>query len=190
MELLGERQLAAPRQVVWDTLNDAAVLKICLRGCDRLEKVSESTFEATIAAKVGPVRTTFIGSVTLSDVDPPSAYTISFEGKGGAAGFAKGKAKVRLSEDGGGTRLQYTDDASLGGKLGQMGSRVVDGVARQMADDFFGQFAEIVGRAAGPEAVPAPPSAAPANAWVAVRKWALIGLGVAALALVAFFLSR
>jgi uncharacterized protein len=190
MQMLGERQIAAPRQVVWDTLNDARVLKSCLRGCDRLERVSEAKFEATIAARVGPIKTTFVGWVALSDIDPPTAYTISFEGKGGAAGFAKGRARVRLSEGGGGTLLQYAVDASLGGKMGQMGSRVVDGVARQLADDFFGQFAEIIGHSADADNAVAPTAIELQGKRPSPLQWWLVGLALTALALAGFFLLR
>ncbi|MCC6197517.1 MAG: carbon monoxide dehydrogenase subunit G [Burkholderiales bacterium] len=186
MEMLGERLIGAPRQVIWDTLNDAAALKRCLPGCDRLEKVSDSAFEATITAKVGPVKTTFVGSVTLSDINPPSAYTISFEGKGGAAGFAKGSAKVQLADRDGGTHLQYVVAASLGGKLGQMGSRVVDGVARQMADDFFGRFADIVTPQAIAERQAITPSAGLPETRISPLQWALAGLAVIVLAIIAF----
>lgn len=190
MELLGERQLAASRQVVWEALNDPAMLKDCLRGCDRLSKVSDSTFEATIAAKVGPIRATFLGSVALSDIDAPSSYTIAFEGKGGAAGFAKGKARVQLADAGGGTLLRYVVDASLGGKLGQMGSRVVDGVAREMADDFFGRFADAVGRTAAAEAAAAPVPATAEGAGSSARRWTIVAALGAALAVATWLLLR
>lgn len=190
MELLGERQLAASRQVVWEALNDPATLKDCLRGCDRLAKVSDSSFEATIAAKVGPIKATFQGSVALSDVEPPSSYTIAFEGKGGAAGYAKGRARVQLADAGDGTLLRYAVDASLGGKLGQMGSRVVDGVAREMADDFFSRFADVVGRAAVAEAVAAPVPAAGPEARTSARRWAIVAAVAAALAVAAWLLLR
>jgi len=186
MEMLGERLINAPRQVVWDALNYATALKNCLPGCDRLEKVSESAFEATITAKVGPVKTTFVGSVTLSDIDPPNAYTISFEGKGGAAGFAKGRAKVRLAEGDGVTNLQYVIAASLGGKLGQLGSRVIDGVARQMADDFFGRFAEVIGPSAPAEKLVETRATAPERSRISLLQWALLGLALTAFAVIAF----
>lgn len=189
MEMLGERLISAPRQVIWDTLNDATALKNCLPGCDHLEKVSESTFEATITAKVGPVKTTFVGSVTLSDIDPPSAYTISFEGKGGAAGFAKGSAKVRLAEGDGVTHLQYVVAASLGGKLGQLGSRVIDGVARQMADDFFGRFAEIIGQSTDAGKLLARQATISERRWISPLQWALIGLALIASAIVGFLVG-
>lgn len=190
MELLGDQKLAAPRKVVWEMLNDPVALKSCLRGCDRLEKMSDSTFEATIAANVGPIKATFVGWMTLSDVDPPKGYTIAFEGKGGAAGFAKGQARVRLTEAEAGTLLEYAVNASLGGKLGQMGSRVVDGVARQLAADFFAQFAEFVGTAAtslpGPSSLPGEDMRATKSA----RHWILAGIGLAVLIILAFLLLR
>jgi hypothetical protein len=190
MEMQGERLINAPRQVIWDALNDATTLKNCLPGCDRLEKVSESAFEATITAKVGPVKTTFVGSVTLSDVDPPDAYTISFEGKGGPAGFAKGSAKVRLAEDDGITRLQYVIAASLGGKLGQLGSRVIDGVARQMADDFFGRFADVIGPSAPAEKLVETRAADAQRSRVSPLQWTLFGLALAAFAVIWFLIGR
>jgi hypothetical protein len=190
MEMLGERLISAPRQVIWDTLNDATALKNCLPGCDRLEKTSESTFEATITAKVGPVKTTFVGSVTLSDIDPPNAYTISFEGKGGAAGFAKGSAKVRLAEGDGVTHLQYVIAASLGGKLGQLGARVIDGVARQMADDFFGRFADVIGPPVAAEKRVETRVPRPERSRIAPLQWVLAGLALAALAVIGFLVLR
>ena len=190
MEMQGERLINAPRQVIWDALNDATTLKNCLPGCDRLEKVSESAFEATITAKVGPVKTTFVGSVTLSDVDPPDAYTISFEGKGGPAGFAKGSAKVRLAEDDGITRLQYVIAASLGGKLGQLGSRVIDGVARQMADDFFGRYADVIVPSAPAEKLVETRAADAQRSRVSPLQWTLFGLALAAFAVIWFLIGR
>ncbi len=190
MEMQGERLIGASRQVIWENLNDAAVLKICVPGCDRLERVSDSAFEATITAKVGPVKTTFVGSVTLSNIDPPSAYTISFEGKGGAAGFAKGSAMVRLAERDGVTHLRYVVAASLGGKLGQLGSRVIDGVARQMADDFFGRFVEIVGPSAAAEELVVAPATLPGGYRISTLQWGLVALALTVLVVIALFVAR
>jgi len=146
MELHGEYQIAAPRQAVWDALNDPDVLKQCIPGCDTLERVSDTEMSATVTAKVGPVKAMFKGAVTLSDIDPPNGYTISGEGKGGAAGFAKGGAKVVLEDaEGGGTLLRYEVDAMVGGKLAQIGSRLIDATAKKMSRDFFGAFAAMVG---------------------------------------------
>ena len=142
MEMSGEFRIHAPLQVVWDSLNDPIVLKSCLKGCEQLDKLSDTAFAAILVVKVGPIKTTFAADIKLSDIDPPNAYVISGEGKGGSAGFAKGSAKVRLSNDDGVTVLAYTVDARVGGKLGQMGARVVDPVARRMADDFFGKLTE------------------------------------------------
>jgi hypothetical protein len=145
MELTGEQRIEADRTKVWDALNDPDVLKQCIPGCEALEKVSDTEFNADVTAKVGPVKAKFKGHVTLSDLDPPNGYTLSGEGKGGAAGFGKGEAKVALEEDGaGGTILRYTAHATVGGKLAQIGSRIVDGVANKMAGDFFANFNEIV----------------------------------------------
>jgi carbon monoxide dehydrogenase subunit G len=119
-------------------LNDPEVLKLCIPGCEELDKTSDTGFAAKVRAKVGPVSARFAGAVTLSELNPPESYTISGEGKGGAAGFAKGGAKVHLAEDGGATTLSYEVDAQVGGKLAQIGSRLISGTAKKMADDFFG----------------------------------------------------
>lgn len=160
MEMTGEHRIAAPRSVVWEGLNDPEVLRRSIPGCDTLEKTSPTEMTATVTAKVGPVKASFGGQVTLSNLNPPESYTISGEGKGGAAGFAKGGADVKLVEDGDGTRLQYAVKANIGGKLAQLGARLIDGTAKKMADDFFTRFAaEMEQRAA---AAPAPAAAAPA----------------------------
>jgi uncharacterized protein len=141
MEMTGEFRIPAPRQRVWEGLNDPEVLKQCIPGCQTLERVSDTEFNGRVVASVGPVKATFGGKVTLSDLDPPQSYTISGEGSGGVAGFAKGGAKVSLAEDGAATLLTYAVQAQVGGKLAQVGSRLIDGVARKMAGDFFGHFA-------------------------------------------------
>jgi uncharacterized protein len=161
MEMTGEYRIPAPRQRVWEALNDPDVLKQCIPGCQSLEKVSATEFNGRVVASVGPVRATFGGKVTLSDLDPPQSYTISGEGSGGVAGFAKGGAKVNLAEEGPETRLTYDVQAQVGGKLAQIGSRLIDGVARKMANDFFGSFAAAVAAQqhalAAAEAASAPP---------------------------------
>lgn len=163
MEMNGERRIEAARETVWAALNDPDVLKQCIPGCQELTKDSDNSFSAKVRAKVGPVSANFSGQVTLSDIVPPESYRISGEGKGGAAGFAKGGAQVTLSEDGTATLLNYAVEAKVGGKMAQLGARLIDGTARKMADDFFGRFAEIV--APSPEAVPSAaevePTAAP-----------------------------
>jgi uncharacterized protein len=161
MDMTGEYRITAPREQVWAALNDPATLKASLPGCQSLEKVSEREFAATVVAKVGPVQAKFNGNVTLSNLNPPESYTISGQGKGGAAGFAKGGADVRLVEEGEITVLTYTARADVGGKLAQLGSRLIDGTAKKMADEFFDNFSKQV---AGPAPAPAPepvPEAAP-----------------------------
>lgn len=160
MDMKGEERIPAPREVVWDALNDPEVLKACIPGCQTLEKTSDTSFSATVQAKVGPVKAKFAGDVTLTDIDPPNGYKISGEGKGGAAGFAKGGAVVSLAEDGGETVLTYEVDANVGGKLAQIGSRLIDSTAKKMAGEFFSKFnEEVAAKAAGApaaEAAPAP----------------------------------
>ena len=147
MELSGEYLIPAPKQVVWDALNEPDILKQCIPGCDSLEKTSDTTFEAAVTAKVGPVKAKFQGAVTLSDIDAPNGYTISGEGKGGAAGFAKGGARVTLEEAEGGTLLKYTVDAMVGGKLAQIGARLIEATSKKLSAEFFGKFAQIVAAA-------------------------------------------
>ncbi len=156
MEMTGEHRIAAPRSVVWEGLNDPEVLRRSIPGCDTLEKTSPTEMTATVTAKVGPVKASFGGQVTLSNLNPPESYTISGEGKGGAAGFAKGGADVKLVEDGDGTVLHYAVKANIGGKLAQLGARLIDGTAKKMADDFFTRFAAEMEQRAGGAAAPAP----------------------------------
>jgi carbon monoxide dehydrogenase subunit G len=159
MDMTGEYRIAAPRDAVWRALNDPEVLKQSISGCEELVKVSDTELTAKVHAKVGPVSARFAGKVTLSDIDPPNGYTIAGEGQGGVAGFAKGGAKVRLVDDGGQTLLRYEANAQVGGKLAQIGSRLIDSTARKYADDFFGKFAAAV---AGAQSAPAAaPSSAP-----------------------------
>jgi uncharacterized protein len=157
MEMTGEFRIPAPRQRIWEALNDPEILKQSIPGCQTLEKVSDTEFNGKVVASVGPVRATFGGKVTLSDLDPPQSYTISGEGSGGVAGFAKGGAKVNLAEDGGATVLHYEVQAQVGGKLAQVGSRLIDGVARKMANDFFARFAAAVAPGE-PQVAPAEPA--------------------------------
>jgi uncharacterized protein len=144
LTMTGEVELAAPQDVVWRKLNDPDVLKACIPGCESLEKISETEFQAVAKMKIGPVSATFKGKVELSDIDAPNGYTISGEGQGGIAGFAKGGAKVRLLPEGTGTRMTYDVDAQVGGKIAQLGARLIDGVAKRMADQFFERFAAAV----------------------------------------------
>ncbi len=144
--MTGEVTLPADRATVWAKLNDPDVLKACIPGCQSLEKTSETSFAAKAKIKLGPVSASFSGTVQLSDIDPPNGYRISGEGQGGIAGFAKGGADVRLTDaPGGGTLLSYNVEANVGGKIAQMGSRLIDSVAKSMADKFFTSFAAACG---------------------------------------------
>ncbi|MEP4186016.1 MAG: carbon monoxide dehydrogenase subunit G, partial [Anderseniella sp.] len=145
MKMTGEEVIAAPRQAVWDALNDPEILKQAITGCQEVKKKSDTEFEAKVVAKVGPVKASFVGNVKLSKLNPPRSYVISGEGKGGVAGFAKGGATVRLSDTGdSATKLSYDVDAQVGGKLAQIGSRLIDSTAKKMAADFFKKFNKIV----------------------------------------------
>lgn len=164
MQMTGDYRIEAPREAVWAALNDPDVLKAAIPGCEELEQTAPDAFEAKVRAKVGPVSARFAGAVSLSDIIPPESYTISGEGKGGAAGFASGGAKVRLeeiAEDA--TQLYYEVDAKVGGKLAQLGSRLIDSTAKKMADQFFTAFAEQV-TAAQTASAPTSAAAAPAAA--------------------------
>ncbi len=160
MDMSGEFRIPAPREAVWQALNDPATLKQCIAGCEELNKLSDTEFVAKVVARVGPVKATFNGKVTLSDLDPPNGYKITGEGQGGAAGFARGGADVRLMPDGSGTLLSYTVNAAIGGKLAQIGARLIDGTAHKMAEDFFAKFAALV---AGQQPASVAPAAASAT---------------------------
>jgi carbon monoxide dehydrogenase subunit G len=172
MQIQGERRIAAPREAVWRALNDPDILRIAIPGCDSLNRLSETEFESQLTAKIGPVKATFGGKVTLSEIDPPSGYTLSGEGKG-AAGFAKGSAVVRLRDESGTTILSYEAAAQVGGRLAQVGGRLIEGTTRKLADAFFDAFAQQVSMpAVAPSAAeaqmqatpePSAPSAEPAK---------------------------
>ncbi len=177
MDMTGEWRIPAPRQIVWEALNDPEVLKLSIPGCESLERLEGDQMRATAAVKVGPMSARFTGKVQLSDIDPPNGYRISGEGQGGPAGFAKGGANVALKDDGTGTLLTYQVNAQIGGRLAQLGARLIDATAKQMADAFFDRFsqqveaqqvraAEPAASAAAPIAPPPPPSA--------VSVWSLI----------------
>src|SRR5512138_2485333 len=147
MEMSGEQRIPAPQQKVWSALNDPEVLKACVPGCESIERTAENEYQVLMVARVGPVSAKFKGKLKLSDIRPPSSYSIGFEGQGGAAGFAKGGAHVKLSEEDDKTLLSYDVKASVGGKLAQIGSRLVDAAAKKVADDFFRNFNQKVGAA-------------------------------------------
>jgi carbon monoxide dehydrogenase subunit G len=142
MDMQGSRHLAVTQQQAWDALNDPEVLKVCIPGCDKVEATGENQYAIGMAVKIGPVAARFNGKIQLVDVLPPNSYTLAFEGQGGAAGFGKGTAKVNLAPaaEGSGCDLAYTANAQVGGKIAQVGQRLVDGVARSMAEDFFRRF--------------------------------------------------
>ncbi len=160
MDMSGSHRIEAPRATVWAALNDPEILRQCIPGCEEVVRQSDTEMTAKVVAKVGPVSAKFAGKVTLSDLDPPNGYTISGEGSGGAAGFGKGGATVTLADDGGATLLTYSAKAQVGGKLAQIGSRLVDATARKMAEEFFARFTRIV----GPPPAEAEPAAGPAAA--------------------------
>jgi carbon monoxide dehydrogenase subunit G len=144
MEMVGEERIAAPRQKVWEALNDPAILKQCIPGCQTLDMTSPTDMSAVVKIKIGPVSASFSGDVKLENINAPESYTISGEGKGGIAGFAKGGADVKLAEDGDGTILSYEVKAQVGGKLAQLGSRLIDSTSKKLAGEFFQKFNAVV----------------------------------------------
>ncbi|EKE45828.1 carbon monoxide dehydrogenase operon G protein [Oceaniovalibus guishaninsula JLT2003] len=157
MEMTGARRIDVPRQQVWNALLDPETLRACIPGCTGLTGDAAEGFEAVVVQKVGPVKATFRGQVTLTDADAPQSLTLTGEGKGGVAGFAKGTAWVRLTSQGDATDLEYEVEAKVGGKLAQLGSRVIDGFARKMADDFFARLQDRLSAPAGAAADRADP---------------------------------
>jgi carbon monoxide dehydrogenase subunit G len=160
MEMTGEQLVPAAQAEVWRGLNDPEVLKACISGCESIEKLSDAEYAIVTTAAIGPVKAKFKGKLVLADLAPPNSYSLSFDGQGGAAGFGKGTAKVSLAAEGAGTRLSYAVKAQVGGKLAQIGSRLIDGVAKKMADDFFTAFNREIG---GPIAVAEVPAVAAAT---------------------------
>ena len=149
MEMTGEQLVPLPQQATWEALNDTQVLKECVPGCESLEKLADNQYQLTMTSRIGPVSARFKGVMTLRDIDPPNGYTMIFEGQGGVAGFAKGEASITLEPEGDATRLKYTAKAMVGGKIAQLGARLIDGVARKLSNEFFKCFNE---RASNPPA--------------------------------------
>ncbi len=183
MELQGERLIPAPVEATWQALNDPEVLKACMAGCESLERTGDDSFTALVAVRVGPVSARFKGNLKLTNVQPPSSYTLNFDGQGGVAGFGKGSADVALSAtDAAQTRLAYVARAQVGGKLAQVGSRLIDSAAGKIADDFFTAFEARLQAAATGAPVPVP--AAPRNNTI----WWVVGALVVLAAI--YFLMR
>lgn len=158
MQMTGEYRIGASPETVWKGLNDPAILQRCIPGCESVEMISPTEFTAKVVLQIGPVKARFAGKGTLSDLNPPHGYKISGEGQGGVAGFGKGGATVTLEPDGTTTILRYAADAQVGGKIAQIGARLIDATAKKLADEFFGRFAEVVG-GPPPAAPPVPPEA-------------------------------
>jgi carbon monoxide dehydrogenase subunit G len=194
MDMQGSRQLAISQQQAWDALNDPAVLKACIPGCDKVEPTGENQYTIGMALKIGPVSAKFSGKITLSEINPPASYKLSFEGQGGPAGFGKGSAEVKLTPNEGGCELSYTVHASVGGKIAQLGQRLIDGAAKSMAEDFFRRFDEEMQRQhpesyAGKAEAAAPAGAASAGAKGGIPAWVWVA-GVVLAAVVAYLVTR
>ena len=167
MDMTGERLIPAPRQRVWDALNDPAVLKDCIPGCESLEKTGDNELRATAGIKIGPISARFTGKVQITDLDPPNSYRISGEGQGGVAGFAKGGANVNLADHGAETLLTYVVNAQVGGKIAQLGARLIDATSKQMAGLFFDRFsAHLAPAAVAPSGAPAGAPAGPSSSTI------------------------
>jgi carbon monoxide dehydrogenase subunit G len=198
MDMEGRRELAVTQQQAWEALNDPEVLKVCIPGCEKIEASGDNQYAVVVAVKIGPVQARFNGKITLSDVNPPHSYTIAFDGQGGAAGFGKGVANVRLSPrtDGPGCVLEYKVQAQVGGKIAQLGQRLIDGVAKGMAEDFFKRFdAEMQRRypaaeAAAADAVPATAAASGTGAGTVSRVPTWVWVAIAAAIAFAILLMR
>jgi carbon monoxide dehydrogenase subunit G len=195
MDMKGEYRIAARREEVWALINDPAVLRACIPGCDSLEGTPETGFAARVTTKIGPVKATFAGNVALSNVNAPESLTISGEGKGGVAGFAKGGADVHLAEDGAQTVLTYLAKAQVGGKLAQLGARLIDSTAKKLADEFFEKLAAQAAAAAQDDAArpAAVVEAAPPVEAVPPKSrspYLLVGLAVVSVAIVAALIVR
>jgi len=191
MQLTGTERIQAPRAIVWQALNDPEILKNCIPGCESIELTSPTEMKARVGLRLGPIKANFEGKVTLSDIDPPNGYTISGEGSGGPAGGAKGSAKVKLSDDQGGTLLDYSVDSQVSGKIAQLGARLIDATAQKLAGDFFGKFNTLVSvSSAGVAPVAAPPPVTtPTAVSSGASHWRWFLLGAAAIAALLLWLA-
>ncbi len=189
MILEGETLVPADRRTVWKALNDADVLRACIPGCQSLEQQSDTDFTASVRAAVGPVSATFGAKITLSEIEPDRGYTISGEGKGGAAGFARGKARVDLTDEAGGTRLRYNADVNVGGKLAQVGSRLIQGTAKKLSEEFFGRLSEQLGGGATGAGAARPAEPAAAASGPPARRFLWAGIAVIVVIVIAWWLA-
>jgi uncharacterized protein len=203
MQMQGSRQLSATAQQAWDALNDPEILKQCIPGCQKFELESENVYLTAAAIKIGPVSAKFTGKVELSDIEPPKSYSLKFEAQGGVAGHGKGVSHVELEENDAGVELRYTVESQIGGKLAQLGQRLIDGAAKSMADDFFKRFEKALNEKTGFTAAPAstgtesnaitadaaPAATAPQTSSAGVPRWLWIAVAAAVAVVVAFVSS-
>ncbi|MDD5334099.1 MAG: carbon monoxide dehydrogenase subunit G [Rhodoferax sp.] len=185
MDMQGNRQLAITQQQAWEALNDPAVIQSCIPGCDKMEASGENQYAVALALKIGPIAARFTGKISLNDIVVPSSYTIAFDGQGGVAGFGKGTAQIKLLANPQGCELGYLVHASVGGKVAQLGQRLIDGAAKSMAEDFFKRFDEAMqkkypqayaARVAASE-TPAPSAASGLPAWIWIAGLIVLGIG-------------
>ena len=192
MEMSGEQRIPLSQQRVWEALNDPEILKACIPGCESIDRVSENEYKVAMTAAIGPVKAKFSGKLLLANMNPPNSYSLAFEGSGGTAGFGKGSAQVSLAPESGGTLLTYKATASVGGKLAQIGSRLIDGVAKKMSDDFFIRFNKTVAPgadAASQTAAAQPDASASGTSKLALPVWAWVVGGIVVL-LIVVYLAR
>ena len=192
MDMSGEVRIPAPRQRVWDALNDPEILRQAVPGCKELEKISDTEFTAKVTLKLGPVKASFKGKVTLDNLDEPNGYTLRGEGRGGVAGFANGEATVKLTDDGDGTLLSYESHAAVGGKLAQIGQRVIQAASEKLTGEFFTRFSEAVAGATAPETAPATdaPAATPESPSPGLAPWAWGGAVLAFVVALLWYFGR
>jgi hypothetical protein len=186
MDMQASRQLAVTQQQAWDALNDPEVLKLCIPGCDKVEAAEPGRFVVGVAIRIGPVSAKFNGKITLGDMNPPNSYTLTFDGQGGAAGFGKGTAHVTLTPNEAGCELGYAVHAQVGGKVAQLGQRLVDGAAKTMAEDFFKRFDDEMQRRYPPVQAPLPPAATVSAASGGAPAWVWL-VGALSLAVIWWF---
>lgn len=181
MDMQGTRQLAVTQQQAWEALNDPEILKTCIPGCEKFELTGENTYAVGTAIKIGPVAARFNGRVVLSDIVPPASYKLGFDAQGGVAGFGKGESAVLLTPNAGGCELGYTVHSTVGGKIAQLGQRLIDGAAKSLAEDFFRRFdEELQRRYPAPAGAVVTPPAPAAQAGLPAWAWGAIALAVAA----------